>query len=490
MRWTSSERSRFQLQYDMAATAIWKVDNKLPRVLDYAKNPDKTANPKCSETDYQGMRDVMERAMKEAKENGISKVIDYAVDDIKTEQQYYVTALNCNTDCAREQMEMTKQQFQKTDGILAWHGYQSFAEGEVDAQTAHKIGIELASELWPDFQVIVATHLNTHCLHNHFVLNSVSFMHGGKFNGCRESYYKMRATSDRLCKEHSLSIIKEHTVYYPKHYAEWNALEKGQPTWRDAIRPDVDAAIMGAVNYQTFVKNMKERGYEVEKRGCIWRVRPRGKERFVRLRSLGEQYTEDAIIERINRQKWPERPPKPELQKSVVHIRVYGDYHLSRVTWKDLRALYFFYRRKLREACRQPTSYTPYALREDIRHLEAIDKQTRFIFRHKIETVEDLTAYQDNAKQQIADLSEQRKELKNELRHTDISEQRVSEIKTRLAEITSELKPLRQDVKLCDAIVVRSLVIAEKNAQLKQIEAKEAEKKQEKEHGHGKAHIR
>ena len=447
----------------MATTRIWKVDNKLPRVLEYAKNSEKTGNPKWSKTDYQTMRDVM----------------DYAMNDFKTEQQYYVSALNCNADCARDQMQMTKAQFQKTGGILAWHGYQSFAEGEVDADTAHKIGIELAKELWPDFQVIVATHLNTKCLHNHFVLNSVSFLHGGKFNGCRESYARMRATSDRLCKEHSLSVIKEHQAYYPKHYAEWDAREKGLPTWRDAIRPDVDAAIMGSVNFQGFIKNLRERGYEVEKRGSIWRVRPNGKERFVRLRSLGEAYTEDAIIERIIRQRWPSRPPKPEQQKSILRVRVYGDYHLSKVTWKGLRALYYFYRRKLQEACRQQSSYTPYVLREDIRHLEAVDKQFRFLFRHKIDTAEELTSYRDNAKQRIATISEERKELKNELRRVGIPEQRLDEIKSRIGEISTELKTLRQDVKLCDAIAVRSLEIAEKNEQLKSLKEKEVEKQHE-----------
>ena len=84
------------------------------------------------------------------------------------------------------------------DSCMAW--VSSFAEGEVDADTAHKIGVALAKELWPDFEVIVATHLNTHCFHNHFVLNSVSFLHGRKFNACRESYKKMRAASDRLCR--------------------------------------------------------------------------------------------------------------------------------------------------------------------------------------------------------------------------------------------------------------------------------------------------
>ena len=220
----------------MATTRIWKVDTHLPRVLEYAKDESKTANPSWSKDEYQTMRDVM----------------GYAMDDFKTEQQYYVTALNCNADCAREQMQMTKRQFGKTDGILAFHGYQSFAEGEVDADTAHRIGVELANELWPDFQVIVATHLNTHCFHNHFVLNSVSFLHGKKFNACKESYAKMRATSDRLCREHGLSVITEHRAYYPKHYAEWEAERKGQPTWCSAIREDVDKAVMASMSFQAF----------------------------------------------------------------------------------------------------------------------------------------------------------------------------------------------------------------------------------------------
>ena len=113
----------------MATTRIWKVDTHLPRVLEYAKDESKTANPAWSKDEYQTMRDVM----------------NYAMDDFKTERQYYVTALNCNADCAREQMQLTKAQFQKTGGILAFHGYQSFAEGEVDADTAHKIGVAASS---------------------------------------------------------------------------------------------------------------------------------------------------------------------------------------------------------------------------------------------------------------------------------------------------------------------------------------------------------
>lgn len=440
----------------MATTRIWKVATHLPRVIEYAKDGAKTANPAWSKTEYQTMRDVM----------------DYAMDDFKTEQQYYVTALNCNADCAREQMQLTKEQFQKTDGILAWHGYQSFAEGEVDADAAHKIGVELAHELWPDFQVIVATHLNTHCYHNHFVLNSVSFQHGGKFNACRESYAKMRAASDRLCKEHGLSIIAEHQAHYPKHYAEWDAEQKGQPTWRSAIREDVDKAVMASMSFQAFLRSMKDMGYEVKTGVKHMAVRPPGKERFVRLRSLGESYTEEAIRNRILKQRAPSRPPKPEPPK-IVRIRVQGDFHLSKITWKGLRALYYFYLRKLRAAQKQPQGKASYLLREDLRHLEALDEQSRFLFRHGIDTAEQLTDYKASADTQLKSLYVERKMLYNEQRRHDVPEARMAEIRTRITAISAQTKPLRRDIKLCDAIMERALVLAEKQAQIQQMEKEE-----------------
>ena len=447
----------------MATTRIWKVATHLPRVIDYAKDGAKTANPAWSKTEYQTMRDVM----------------DYAMDDFKTEQQFYVTALNCNADCAREQMQLTKEQFQKTDGILAWHGYQSFAEDEVDADTAHRIGVELAKELWPDFQVIVATHLNTHCFHNHFVLNSVSFLHGKKFNACKESYAKMRATSDRLCKEHGLSIITEHQAHYPKHYAEWDAEQKGQPTWRSAIREDVDKAVMASMSFQAFLRSMKDMGYEVKTGVKHMAVRPPGKERFVRLRSLGDSYTEEAIKQRILKQRAPERPLKPVPPK-IVRIRVQGDFHLSKITWKGLRALYYFYLRKLRAAQKQPQGKASYLLREDLRHLDALDEQSRFLFRHGIDTAKQLTDYRASADAQLKSLYAERKTLHNEQRRHDVPEARMAEIRARIAAISAQAKPLRRSMKLCDAIMERALVLAEKQAQIKQMEKEEKghEKKQ------------
>jgi len=430
----------------MATTSLWAIKGRTDHVLDYAMNPEKTENPNWSKTDFQTLRDVM----------------DYAMDDAKTEQQYFVTALNCNAACARDQMQMTKQQFQKQDGILVWHGYQSFAAGEVDAKTAHEIGIALAKELWPDFQVIVATHLNTKCFHNHFVLNSVSYLHGGKFNGCKESYGKMRAASDRLCKAHGLSIITEHRAYYPKHYAEWDAEQKGQPTWRGAIRADVDRAMQSSMTWSQFLRALCTQGYEIKTGVKHIAIRPQGKERFVRLRSLGEDYTEDAIRERILNRKSAEGQKQGNPYRGKP-IRVYTDFRLSRVTWKGLRALYFFYLRKLRMA--QNQSNARYDLRDDLRHLGKLDAQARFLFKHKIDTMEQLTAYRDGTETSIKQRCMERKELRNEKRRAETTHERAKMIDDRLQKITIELKALRRDVRLCGEIEQRSILLAEMREQ-------------------------
>lgn len=435
----------------MATTRIWKVGSNLSRVVDYAKDETKTENPAWSKTDYQTMRDVM----------------DYAMDDAKTEKQFYVTALNCNADYAREQMQMTKRRYDKTDGILAWHGYQSFVEGEVDADTAHKIGVTLAKELWPDFEVIVATHLNTHCFHNHFVLNSVSFLHGRKFNACRESYKKMRAASDRLCREYGLSVITEHQAYYPKHYAEWQAKQNGQRTWRSAIREDVDRAVLVSMTWSAFLRALREQGYEVKTGVKHIAVRPPGKERFVRLRSLGENYTEEAIRERILRQRSPRKTYEPK-PKRVIHVKVYGDFRLSKITWKGLRALYFFYLRKLRAAQHQPSERVSYLIREDIRLLDQISEQNKFLIRHKIDTPEQLADFEKNAEQTIGKLTSERKKLMNEKRRTNTSPLRKAEIMAQMSSISAELKTMRQDVQMCEDIAKRAETITRKYEQLKE----------------------
>ncbi len=436
----------------MATTAIWDIKGRLDKVVNYAKNPDKTDASLYSQNELQGLGDVM----------------DYTMQDHKTEKKLFVTGLNCDPETARDQMVMTKRRFCKEDGILAFHAYQSFAKGETTPNIAHEIGVKLAQELWGDrFEIIIATHLDKGHLHNHFVINSVSFLDGKKYNDCNASYRLLRQTSDRICRAYGLSIVENPECGRTKHYAEWKAENEGQRTWRSAIREDVDQVVMVSMSFQAFIRSLKEKGYEVVTGGKYIKVRPQGKERFVRLRSLGDSYTEEAIKQRILRQRMPERPPKPA-PPTVKRIKVRGDFRLSRVTWKGLRALYFYYLYKLREAQRQPSGHAPFLLREDLRLLDTISEQARFLHRHGINSKEQLSVFRTKTEQQIAILNTERDALLNEKRRTSVSEEGRTHLCTQLSIVTTRLKKLRKRVTLCDTVMERSMIIAEKQSELKE----------------------
>ena len=167
----------------MAVCEIWDVRGRLDHLIDYAENPEKTANPKYTEADLQAMVDVME----------------YATNKNKTEQRFFVTGVNCDPNTARDEMMITKAQWNDTSEIVCYHGFQSFKHGEVTPEQAHEVGVKLAERMWGDrFQVIVATHLNTDCLHNHLVVNSVSFADG--------MHYHDNKANLRLLRQRSMSF--------------------------------------------------------------------------------------------------------------------------------------------------------------------------------------------------------------------------------------------------------------------------------------------
>ena len=158
----------------MAVTSLWRVKGYIGKLILYASNPDKTKDNKTVET---GNDDT-------DPEKALGDIISYASRDNATEKMQYVYGLNCGVNSAKEDMMTVKKSFNKTGGVVAYHGYQSFAEGEVDPKEAFEIGKELADELWGDeFQVLVTTHLDKEShIHNHFVINTVSMKDGHKFH--------------------------------------------------------------------------------------------------------------------------------------------------------------------------------------------------------------------------------------------------------------------------------------------------------------------
>lgn len=237
----------------MATTAIWKVQGWLGKILIYAENPEKTDNPAYYQYDD----------LSEEDKQGLSDVIDYAMREEATtsSKERFVSGVNCSPNTARDEMIAVKKRYGKNDGIVAFHGYQSFAQDEVTPEIAHEIGVKLANELWGDrFQVIVATHLDKkNHLHNHFVLNSVSYIDGYRYNDCKATYKLMRDTSDRLCKEYQLSVIENPIGNKSKHYAEWKAENEGTLTWKGIIKNDLDEAIATSVTDKQFFLNYEKK---------------------------------------------------------------------------------------------------------------------------------------------------------------------------------------------------------------------------------------
>ena len=466
----------------MAVTSIWRVKGWLGKVVIYVENPDKTTNPEFYEN-----RDMPERDCQD-----LDEVISYAVSSHKTQQvneeldnlERFVSGINCNPSTAREEMMAVKKRFGKEDGTIAYHGYQSFAPGEATPEIAHQIGVELARRLWGErYQVVVATHLDkANHLHNHFVLNTVSFVDGKKYFRSAKDYHDLQATSDALCREYGLSVIEHPQPGKGKHYGEWRAEQEQRPTWRGIVRSDVDEVIRQSMTEQQFFENLHRKGYEV-KVGKDISVRPPGKERFVRLaRNFGEGYTLDGIRRRILEQSRAVRP-LPEPAPKRKHYRVSGNWQ-TRKKVTGFRALYFHYCYLLGvfpQQKKQNRKRLHFLLREDLIKLDAITQEARLLAEHRIDTAQQLSSYQGELESRIAAVSDERKQLYRKQRTVAVKsdEAASAEVSTAIAMLSRELSQLRREVKLCSDIAARSGILPERIQKVREDENHQRKEKTE-----------
>jgi len=451
----------------MATTSIWRVKGWLGKVVVYVENPDKTTNPK-----FYTDEDMTEQDGQE-----LSDVIRYAVNSRKTQKadnedcavvHRFVSGINCSPSTARDEMLAVKKRFGKENGTVAYHGYQSFAPGEATPEMAHEIGMKLAARLWGDrYQVIVATHLDKeNHLHNHFVLNTVSFVDGIKYHRTKKDYHDMQTVSDELCREYRLSVIENPQYGKAKQYGEWRAEQEQRPTWRGLIRADIDEAIRQSMTERQFFDNLRKKGYEV-KIGKDISVRPPGKERFVRLmRNFGEDYSLDNIRRRILSQSRPVRK-KPEQKPEILRVRLVGSLKTARKL-TGFRALYVHYCYLLgifpKNRPQQSRKRLHFLLGEDLLKLDAITAETRLLIGHRIDTAEQLFCYRDEVNGKIEALTSDRKQLYKAQRTAAVKSdpEKAAEVKAQIAALSKELTSLRKEVVLCNSIAERSGVIQEK----------------------------
>ena len=397
----------------------------------------------------------------------LQDALDYAANRDKTEQSCFESSYACTLETAFADMRQTKEQWNKPGGVQGYHLVQSFTADEVTPELAHRIAQELADRvLGGQYEYVIGTHLNTDHIHSHIVWNSVSCVDGKKYRSNYKSYVtEIRAVSDELCRKYKLSVIDtENSHHVAKPYAEWLAEKNGQPTWRTAIRQDVDEAIQQSLTWRQFLGALEHKGYEVRMGRKYPVLRPPGKERFVRFKTLGKRYTPEVIQ---NRLLYPQFDRcfvenSPHVQYSRLHSG-----KKSRRKLTGLRALYYRYLYELGALPRKPRRPS-YAVRQDAYKLNQRIRQMEFLSKHNIDTLEQLETHRKALQTEIGQLQTKRKQLP---KTDDVQSQRES--------VNTALKQLRQEERLCRKIAEHSLEVQQHLTEARRDRAEQQKQEQE-----------
>lgn len=241
----------------------------------------------------------------------LKKAIDYICNGDKTDDEIYVTTHLCSRENVHKEFELTKKQFGSKTKTLAHHLIQSFVPEEVSFEEAHQVGVELCEKILEGkYEYVLATHIDKDHIHNHIIFNSIDVDKGEVYHSYYGSYMNIRNQSDRFCKEHNLSVIDQETqmeIHEIKRrkfvsWHDWNEDKKGS-SYKSKLQFDIDRIIKRSINWQDFLDRMESSGYEI-KFGKHIAFRKEGQQRFTRAKTIGVNYTEEKIKDRIlNKEK-------------------------------------------------------------------------------------------------------------------------------------------------------------------------------------------
>ena len=340
-----------------------------------------------------------------ARNGGLKQAIEYVLNGDKTQEQVLTAHLNCDPGFEYQQMMDTKRELGKLDGRQCYHIIQSFVPGEITPELALQIATEFSSEYLVGYQVVIGTHTDRHHIHSHILFNSVNDATGAKYHCSKSEYYQqIRAVSDRLCREHGLSVIIQGDGQKSMSYIEWLRQSKGQPTYRSMLEADLKTSIEDANSIGDFFRLMERKGYEI-KHGNRLGFRLRGQAHFMYPERKNPQYSEDGIRSAINGNMDAIFMGK---QLAVVHRQSYKPYK-KHPKYTGFLALYYHYLYILGKMEKQ--QYPPKItgkMRQEIMRFEQLRAQFQFLNEHSISSEADMDAFAEKAEAQLKTLTKQR----------------------------------------------------------------------------------
>ena len=443
----------------MATTGFWPVRGRLKEVIDYANNPDKTT-------------------AKEYLDEDLYAAIRYVENDDKTDQTMFVSAINCSKHNAYNEMIAVKRRFGERGKNIAYHGYQSFAAGEVTPAEAHAIGMETARKMWgAKYQVVVTTHLNTDNIRNHFVINSVSFVDGRKFRNGIGDRLELRKISDTICAARNKSVIQSHKFYSNKK--EYWIRNSGKLTHRDILRRDVDEALSKCCTFRELEYYLKCLGYRFERdfRYEHPSVIADGWKRAVRITSLGEKYSYEEMRERLSdNQRLPELYVfvSPKWKRAPL---LHFEHQLRQAQRKDTVQLLFELFIEILKLCTgsniQEADNRPLSpqMRAEVQKLDKYIEEYKLLCDNHIESPKELLSFQENLSARISELEQERYALRLKLRRVKAPEEGAV-LKEQAKEITKQITPLRKELNVALRIEehipkIHELLEQERNIEMK-----------------------
>lgn len=415
----------------MATTKIWAVKNRLDHVLEYVSNEEKT----------------------------IDKLGNYISRDSATQNQKYMTCINCSKNDPFTSMINLKESYHDNSKIIAYHAIQSFKPGEGNADIIHEIGLKTAEKLFGErYQFVVCTHLDKEHLHNHIVINPISIVDGKRYHNSMKDIYKLREISDEVCKEYGLSIIDE-----PKGKGQSRNEYYQARSYIREIKQDMDDAIIRNYDFDSFIKDMKLEGYEfieVEGMPCI--LHPNFS-KAIPIALLGQKYSLDSIDKRIKK-----RPTFVKLKitykqkESNALYQMYKEHKLNGFL-KDVVKFQILIGILPNYAARKVKLSKE--MRRECRKLDLITNATTIVAKNNIETLEKLDLKIDELKGQLSYFQTHRKQYyAKSYKESDLIEK--AKLSDSAKQLTPQIKELRKDIKSLEYIKEHSQRCKTYNKQL------------------------